>query len=318
MSNPYISIIIPCYNAASTIGNTIDSVLRQNYDNYEIVIVDDGSTDDMSSVINNYKSDVIKYYKTENQGVSCARNFGIEKAKGDYIFFLDSDDELALDILCDMSNIPNFNDYDMIGALVARKVHENISLEKFVVNKCVFKKWDFLKLSLSDHPIGYYCVRFLYKRDFLLDLRFHKGIARGEDSLFLFECGLKKPNVYMLCKVGYIYIDNPDSVTHQIIPKTSADGVLKTLTIKRELLPEGKELLDLYRGHSAKVHMMLLKNYLLCDRSYNSYIRHSLKEFYHNKKYVLKSNLDFLWYRILKFHLYHLCRFVYRLRKGIK
>jgi glycosyltransferase involved in cell wall biosynthesis len=86
------SIIIPTYNRAHLIENTIRSVLNQTYTNFELIIVDDGSTDNTESVVKSIDDERIKYYKKENAERGAARNYGIDKSKGDYITFLDSDD----------------------------------------------------------------------------------------------------------------------------------------------------------------------------------------------------------------------------------
>ena len=92
------SIVIPTYNYSKYISRCIGSVLEQDFDNFEIVVIDDGSTDNTSEVVNkiiqNSSFDRIKYYYQENQGVSVARNNGVKHSKGDYIWFLDSDDIL--------------------------------------------------------------------------------------------------------------------------------------------------------------------------------------------------------------------------------
>ena len=96
-SFPLISIIIPTFNAVEFLSRAIESALQQTYPNFEILIIDDGSTDDTRSVIQVNKR--IKYYHQENKGLSSARNFGIEKSRGDYLVFLDADDWLEKDAL---------------------------------------------------------------------------------------------------------------------------------------------------------------------------------------------------------------------------
>ena len=90
--NDLVSIIIPCFNSEKTIQRTIVSVLNQSYKNIEVVIVDDGSIDNTSKVINKFNDYRIKYIHQKNLGVSQARNNGLSKANGEYIAFLDSDD----------------------------------------------------------------------------------------------------------------------------------------------------------------------------------------------------------------------------------
>lgn len=87
-----VSVIIPTYNRAKTLPRAIDSAINQTFDDIEILVIDDGSTDDTTKLVTeSYPS--IKYYKTENRGVSAARNTGIKTARGKYVALLDSDDE---------------------------------------------------------------------------------------------------------------------------------------------------------------------------------------------------------------------------------
>ncbi|WP_341791057.1 glycosyltransferase family 2 protein [Rickettsia endosymbiont of Gonocerus acuteangulatus] len=93
LNNTKVSVIIPLYNRINWTIEAIESVLIQTHQNFEVLVIDDGSTDDVSKLIEICKKDKrIKYFRRENEGVSAARNFGIEKAKGEYIAFLDSDD----------------------------------------------------------------------------------------------------------------------------------------------------------------------------------------------------------------------------------
>ena len=88
---PLVSVIIPAYNRAWALENAIDSVLMQDYSNFEVIVVDDGSTDDTSALLSSYKHDIIRIHQA-NKGVSAARNQGVAKAAGRLIAFLDSDD----------------------------------------------------------------------------------------------------------------------------------------------------------------------------------------------------------------------------------
>ena len=91
---PLISVIIPTYNRENIITRAIDSVIHQTYKNWELIIVDDGSKDKTEEVIKPYlKNHKVSYHYQKNKGVCEARNYGIKKAKGEYIAFLDSDDE---------------------------------------------------------------------------------------------------------------------------------------------------------------------------------------------------------------------------------
>jgi glycosyltransferase involved in cell wall biosynthesis len=94
IANPLFSIIISLYNKEQSIRNTISSILKQTYDNFEILVIDDGSTDNSLTIVKKTNDSRIKVFSKINGGVSSARNYGINKAKGTYILFLDADDIL--------------------------------------------------------------------------------------------------------------------------------------------------------------------------------------------------------------------------------
>jgi len=89
---PFFSIIVPLYNKENSIANTLESIFNQTYTDYEIVIINDGSTDHSEEIVNQYTDKKIQFFSTKNNGVSKARNLGIEKANGKLIAFLDADD----------------------------------------------------------------------------------------------------------------------------------------------------------------------------------------------------------------------------------
>ncbi|MFH1387062.1 MAG: glycosyltransferase [bacterium] len=96
---PLVSVIIPTYNREKYIGKAIQSVLDQTYGNYEILIIDDGSTDNTKKVVDSFNSEKIRYFRKEHSGISDARNYGIRESKGEYISWLDSDDEYLPNLL---------------------------------------------------------------------------------------------------------------------------------------------------------------------------------------------------------------------------
>jgi len=93
MNKPLFSIIIPLYNKEKYIKRAINSIFQQNVENFEVIIVNDGSTDNSLSVCKTFLDNRIKIFNRKHEGVSCTRNYGIKKAKGKYIIFLDADDK---------------------------------------------------------------------------------------------------------------------------------------------------------------------------------------------------------------------------------
>ena len=109
-NNGLVSVIIPVYNAEKFLARTINFVLAQTYKNFELLLVDDGSKDKSAEICQQYveKDERVKYFYKTNGGVSSARNFGIEKATGEYIAFMDNDDEIKPDYLeVHVNNIGN-------------------------------------------------------------------------------------------------------------------------------------------------------------------------------------------------------------------
>lgn len=94
-SYPLVSVIIPLFNSEQYISETIESVLAQTYQNIEVIVIDDGSTDNSLSVAKAYESEIVHVYHQPNQGAQVARNFGFEVSKGAFIQFLDADDMLS-------------------------------------------------------------------------------------------------------------------------------------------------------------------------------------------------------------------------------
>lgn len=116
VANVCISIVLPVYNGEKSVENAIQSVLQQSYRNYELIVVDDGSTDKTNEIISKFKNqEKIRIIKKDNGGVSSARNAGINRVTGDYLMFLDSDDKLmdnCLDTL--VHYIDAYKDVDLI------------------------------------------------------------------------------------------------------------------------------------------------------------------------------------------------------------
>ena len=109
MSNPKISVIIPVYNAESTLRRCVDSVLAQTYTDFECLLIDDGSTDKSGEMCDEYaaKDSRVRVFHKENGGVSSARNVGLDNAKGEWITFLDSDDYIEEEFLGSIVNTGN-------------------------------------------------------------------------------------------------------------------------------------------------------------------------------------------------------------------
>ncbi len=177
--NSKISIIIPVYNGSKTIDKTINSVLDQTYNNFEIVVIDDGSIDNTKNVVQNIikEDNRVKYFYQENGGVSKARNTGIEKSTGEYICFLDADDYYNNEFLFKMYNRIYEENCDICYC------GYNIVKEgKIYKRNTKFKKNDILIDYILEKTI-IHTTCWMIKKDFLnnKNLRFREGVSWGED-----------------------------------------------------------------------------------------------------------------------------------------
>jgi glycosyltransferase involved in cell wall biosynthesis len=185
-SFPTFSVVIPTYDRATFVTKAIDSVLQQSFKGYEIIVIDDGSTDNTSEVLQRY-STRITVVRQPNSGVSVARNEGIKLAKGQWIAFLDSDDEWDQIYLASQFEHINSNPGVVAFVTNALEVHpqhtymhfQTSMLERFGTNSLVRITRPFR--AIMDHP-HWYLQSLVVRRDALLATRlFDPALAIAED-----------------------------------------------------------------------------------------------------------------------------------------
>lgn len=206
-----LSVIMPTYNRASLISRMIESVLAQPFNTFEFLIVDDGSTDATKEVVMGYSDSRIIYHRLlDNQGVSVARNYGIQNARGTYISFVDSDDTLA---------------GDLFGEMYRHTVQYNADICMSWYRKDIPE----IEITLVEKKARKYirsCWSGLYRRQFLLDrkIQFPEGVQCGEDLYFL-QCAMVEADIVLDIKqqARYAYsqrnahdrlVKQPDQLTH--------------------------------------------------------------------------------------------------------
>lgn len=212
-----ISVIIPVYNTEKYLRRCFDSVIAQDYKNLEIVIINDGSEDNSEQIINEYKKkypELISYYKKENSGVADTRNFGIEKAQGDYIMFLDSDDYIDKALLKTLEEYVNKN-IDLIKFKLQRVNEEGKTLE--IVSGATFEKTTgedgFNKLYSTDVLLDSPCVYLIKKELFVKNsLKFTVGTEHEDFGLVPFIIVLAQTMV-SINFYGYYYVQSDNSIT---------------------------------------------------------------------------------------------------------
>ncbi len=205
-----ISVIIPIYNTSKHLPRCLDSVLAQTYTNLQIILVDDGSTDNSGTICDDYatKDSRIKVIHQENQGVSAARNAGLKVATGEYIGFVDSDDFIEPDMYIHLLNLLIQSCSDIaICAVVGEATLIKTDHPVVLVPSDAFYK---LYSQLYTHNK-------LFKKEIVKNLFFKTDIAICEDMVFCFQAFMQAKKIVYTPATKYHYIVYLNSASHNQI-----------------------------------------------------------------------------------------------------
>lgn len=212
-----ISVIVPVYNVEKYLKRCIDSIVGQSYENLEIILIDDGSTDKSGCICDVYKE---KYYNInvvhkENGGLSSARNKGLDLANGDYVVFVDSDDWLPKEsISCLYSLIENDkSDFAMGQFCRCGNIVDTKTDGKGRYNS-IYSSAEFLKLFFkvgTQENVQYVCAK-IFKKELFATIRFPLGVI-DEDVPTMFNIILKSKTISYTSRIVYYYYLNPNSIT---------------------------------------------------------------------------------------------------------
>ena len=246
-----ISIIIPVFNTSKYLPDCLDSILNQKFDDFEIICINDGSTDDSKEILNQYaqKDPRIKIINQKNQGLAASRNHGIDHAKGDYILFIDSDDYIEKDSLEEIYDIAFNNNLDLLlfkminfdsktKKLSQYSYFEMNKLKKRVKNK-IFSYEDIKKILFR---ISVTAPGKLYKRELISDLRFNEGII-FEDNPFFIEMMINVKRAYYYEKYLYFRRIHDESITNSNYERFS--DVITSYQFITNVLKENNQYEDL-------------------------------------------------------------------------
>ena len=185
-----ISVVIPCYNCEKYIKRCIQSIFNQNYENYEIIFVDNNSTDKSLEIVKSLKSNKLKVYQCQEKGVSNARNFGLTKAKYEYCMFVDSDDYLESNCFVTLNNIVKSNNcvdiiyFNYYSILNNKKIKSNDISETKKISKFEIQNSFIAKLLKTEFWGSVW--RILIKKSIISDnhIFFDSEVCIAEDLLF--------------------------------------------------------------------------------------------------------------------------------------
>jgi len=251
-----VSIIIPFYNAEKFISETLRSVISQSNVLFEIIAIDDGSTDLSRKIIENFQDERIQYYYQVNKGVSYARNVGLSYAKGKYVIFFDADDIMTENYIVSrynyLENNPGFN--LVCGEVI--KFNSDCELNGYYRGAGVFAIYEIL---LYNKEVVTCPSNYMIRKDFLLKnkINFNVKLASTADRFFLLECA----------KTDVIKFEKKVGKLHYRVSKNSMSNTLnKKLVNDNELFYKELLFINLVPNNIKK--SVLLKGYYVLLVSY--------------------------------------------------
>ncbi len=295
-----VSIIIPAYNIAGYLERCLDSILAQSYQDYEVILVDDGSTDTTAAIADTYaaKDSRIQVIHKENEGVSIARNVGIGKAQGNFFLFFDGDDFVEPDCIFELITEMQDHKYDMI----IYGYYRYFSKEKTEICLPRFQKQDYKKEQIIEqllpafiglsyqnvtdwiaHREGALYVenpalwRTMISADLIRDnhLMFDKNLRVGEDTIFICQCLSYAESCHVLQKCYYYLVTRETSTIYQYEKNSLAklEGKQKLLAARQNLTEDirercGVDIADTWQG---TVLMSVMELAFLLSRKNENY-----------------------------------------------
>lgn len=203
-----VSVIVPVYNVEKYLAQCLDSIVKQTFQDIEIVLVNDGSQDSSEKICQQYKSkypDMIRFYSQVNKGLAETRNFALEQAQGEYVAFVDSDDYIGEDFIKELYDVAEKKDSDMI-------ICNYTKVDEQGKNECTYSanyEDDTLRI-----PSYISCNRLVRKTLFdIYKIKYKKGII-FEDIPVMLKLEAIAKNVQIITMADYYYRTNPQSITN--------------------------------------------------------------------------------------------------------
>lgn len=242
---PLISIVVPVYNVENYILKCLNSLIKQNYKQIEIILVDDGSTDESGKICDEFKEkdDRIRVFHKKNGGLSSARNYGIKKAKGDIIAFVDSDDYVKDVFVLDLYRGMQAGNADIVicGYNNEKPKNETISGKEATV-----------RLLTKQENIDIISWNKLYKKKLFTDnnIFFPEG-KKHEDTLTTYKLMSKAKKVTYIDESLYIYVERKGSIT-------ASEKIEERLLMREKAAKEAVEYLENDKDLKAAAEVGLL------------------------------------------------------------
>lgn len=320
-NNVDLSIIIPVHNSEKFILSALNSIFPYVFDfSFEVIIIDDNSTDNSLSIVKEFAkehSNIVLVLLNECKGVSNARNIGIDSSRGDFITFLDSDDEIIPQCLNEAFHDMQRNNYDMLQFNYSEKNNKHtknciLSTDNIILKDSNQMIKSFLWLEQCN--INNSVWNKIFKRSSISSIRFDTNIAIGEDQKFVFEVITSCSSIKLINEIGYIYYIRNSSAMRTMDFEKSYQRVLIFDYIQGKV--ENKEIKDkceldkLYLLYSIYCDCLSIDDSKHADQIYNEFKLNKAKI---ENLFILKKLIIIM----LKKHR-NLFDFMYKILKRIK
>ena len=282
--DPFITVIVPTYNRLNLLKEALDSIRSQKFESWEAIIVDDGSKPKSESLVLDYKDNRMRYYYKDNGGLASARNFGLERAKGKYICFLDDDDMYMKDLFQQV-HVHAAGDEILVFAYEMRE--KSGKLIRIVIpnthNNFVNQ---YIELSYSPIP-------FFYPREFLTDARFDESDVVYEDVPFILPL-ITRHNLKCIENVSCIVRTHKERITGTKYRKHKSIMYSQVKENICDVIENLKDDLSYSQGERINIiyskYDELLKGLAQVDWKYMNTIKHQVQLDY--DEYSPPGNLD--------------------------
>ncbi|UUX35239.1 glycosyltransferase [Fundicoccus culcitae] len=256
-----LSVIIPVYNVEDYIEKCVDSVINQSYKDLEILLINDGSTDNSGKICdelqNKYKK--VRVFHKENEGLSETRNYGIRKSKGDYIAFLDSDDYIYTDAYKNLMSVLLETKVDIvIGSLVKYIPENDIYVQKqkkfFSKQGKIISGQEYLTMTIKENIYSAVAVKGIYKKSLINsnNIFFEKGLLH-EDELWSPQILIKAKKVIDTGFIFYVHVSREGSITNKKNKTKNSNDLIRIVY----------ELEKIYNSKLNREDSRYLRNYLV-------------------------------------------------------
>lgn len=235
MKQKKVSVIVPMYNVDKYIEECLDSLLQQSYNNYEIILINDGSTDKTLEKCKKYENGKIRIINQSNQGVSIARNNGLMESRGEYILFVDADDVCSKKYIEKLVEaLEQENNIDM-AICNYTKIIEILDNEKLADNNVIIPSKNLLNEMIQNELKEGYLWNKIFKRSIIENnnIKFENNISVWEDLYFVLEYLLKANKVIRIKDILYYYRTREGSAINR---KESLKGLKHKLKILELIL----------------------------------------------------------------------------------